>query len=269
MLWPKNMLFSLIRSDSGMYAPSLAGFNVTPPRFTSSVSSIGVNTRLALPLRSSWLSLSPTSVLTAIIAVAMLIPSAMASSATPLRRFWRRNDSNTRRRNMMLPGELCGSLCKIGAGDDRRGAVAGCVERKRITTPGLAHTLRINRRRAVLANQSIWTFVKTDGPANPASVKNCGDRTIGLAVAQETRFGALAVDAVPAELAHRQIGRGNGHAAFLIKSATGLIQCDLRGGRQSGPFLRIDDLRRHHKDKDKRGSANQPGPEPVALRRPL
>src|SRR5437667_2247284 len=149
-----------VNSDSRIKAPELAGFRFTPPRFTSRLSSTGVTTKLALCARSSTFILSPMSVATAIMAVLMLMPRAIASSANALRRVWRRNDSNRRRTNMGLP---CEDLCLPGqlVGGDHDGIAHNfCLERDGIASARLTHTLRIDRRSAVLARNPRGAFIE-------------------------------------------------------------------------------------------------------------
>src|SRR5205807_9470739 len=118
MLFFQKSFLILIKSDSWIKMPSLAGFRSTPPIFTSRLSAAGVIRRFALPVRNSWLSLSPISVATEIMAVVMLMPRVMASTANALRRTWRRKDSNKRRANIRLLGEHSNLPGKIGARDN-------------------------------------------------------------------------------------------------------------------------------------------------------
>src|SRR5262249_48928500 len=159
--------------DSAMNAPSLAGFKSTPPRLTSSVSSIGVITRLAPVERSSWLILSPIPAATAIMAVAMLMPSAMARKATLLRRFCRRNDSKRNRKNMSVR-ELPGLRGQV-RDTDHNGAAIGDDrgQRNRIAAARLAYALRIHRGCTILTNDSLRAFVKAYAATNLAGIKNC------------------------------------------------------------------------------------------------
>src|SRR5450432_43348 len=171
MLCPQKMLLILGRSDSAMNAPSLAGLRLTPPRFTSSVSSIGVRTRLPPLRRRSSLILSPTSLPTAIMAVAIVMPRAMARSATLLRRFCRRNDSKSRRKNMSVR-ELRELGPEVSDIDQNRIASLGGVQRNGVTSTALAYTLRVNGRRTVLADQTLRALVKANGTTNLTGVKD-------------------------------------------------------------------------------------------------
>src|SRR6478672_2523214 len=170
MLCPQKMPLILGRSDSGIYAPSLAGFKSTPPRFTSSVSSMGVSTRLPPLRRRSSLILSPTSLPTAIMAVAMVMPSAIARRATLLRRFCRRNDSKSRRKNMSMR-EL--RKLRPEVSDIDHNGIAGLrhVQGNRVAATALAHALRVDGSSAVLANQPLGPFIKADRAANFTGVK--------------------------------------------------------------------------------------------------
>src|SRR5882724_1544797 len=87
------------RSDSGRYAPELAGPKSTPPISRGSESASGVTTRLAPRDLNSSESRSPTSSETLSVAVATAMPSESAAAV----RNWRRVKlSAMRRRNMAI-----------------------------------------------------------------------------------------------------------------------------------------------------------------------
>src|SRR5215470_3188816 len=185
-----------------MNAPSLAGFTLTPPRLTSSVSSIGVMTRLAPVERSSWLILSPIPAATAIMAVAIVMPSVMARKATILRRFCRRNDSNKSRKNMSVR-ELTGLGSQVGDADHNRVAVGGRSGMKRygIASTGLTDALGIHRRRAVLADDPLRAFVKPDAAADLAGVEDRGHSSVRLAIEEEADLRSIHVATVAPQFA--------------------------------------------------------------------
>src|SRR5882724_7486900 len=134
------------RSASFRKAPSLGGFRFTPPISTSKVSSWGVTMRLAPYVRNSRLILSPISVATAIIAVATATPRAMATPASNLRRACRRNDSYTRRGNILFLFEVVAARRYVRLRDDHRVAGDLSFERDGIAAAGHADRLRINGR---------------------------------------------------------------------------------------------------------------------------
>src|SRR6478609_5843916 len=113
---------------------------------------MGVSTRFPPLRRRSSLILSPTSLPTAIMAVAMVIPRAIARRATLLRRFCRRNDSKSRRKNMSVRElrELGPEVSDIY----HNGIAILCrVQWNGIAATTLAHALRVNGSSAVLADE--------------------------------------------------------------------------------------------------------------------
>src|SRR5882724_8166463 len=90
------------RSDSGRYAPELAGRKSTPPISRGSESASGVTTRFAPRDLNSSESRSPTSSETLSAAVATAMPSESAAAVRNLRRGRRVKLSAMRRRNMAI-----------------------------------------------------------------------------------------------------------------------------------------------------------------------
>ena len=107
---------------------------------------------------------------TAIIAVAMLMPSAMASSATLLRRFCLRNDSNNNRRNITLRTVQSAAPGQRRKSQRNRHPVP--LQRNRVAAAGLAHALRVNGRSAVFADEPGRALIKADAAAYLAGVKD-------------------------------------------------------------------------------------------------
>src|SRR5215470_14700593 len=99
--------------------------------------------RLAPVARNSWLILSPIPAAIAIMAVAMAMPRAIASRATLLRRFCRRNDSKRSRRNISVR-ELPGLPRQVSDADHNSGAVMGRGKRNGVTPTRLAYALGID-----------------------------------------------------------------------------------------------------------------------------
>src|SRR5690348_4918985 len=114
-------------------------------------------------------------------AVAMLIPRAMASSASDFRRFWRRKDSSRRRSNIparKLPGLGLG----VGRADHDTATCFLCPQRNGVAAAALAYALRIHRRRAVLADQSAASFVKAHSSADLAGVEDGRNFAVRLTI---------------------------------------------------------------------------------------
>src|SRR5690242_4678706 len=159
MLWPQNVLLIFCKSASLMKAPSLAGFRLTPPRFTSRVSSIGVMSRFPPFRRRSASILSPTSAPTAIMAVAILIPRAMARRATLLRRFWRRKDSKSSRKNISVR-KYRGVGLQFSDIDHHQVTLLAGFQRNRVAAAALTNALRIDWSGAVLAHQTARSLIE-------------------------------------------------------------------------------------------------------------
>src|SRR5437016_8004079 len=100
------------RSDSGRYAPELAGRKSTPPISRGSESASGVTTRFAPRALNSSESRSPTSSETLSAAVATAMPSESAAAVRNLRRGRRAKLSAMRRRNMAIRGQRPATQCK-------------------------------------------------------------------------------------------------------------------------------------------------------------
>src|SRR5260221_3787017 len=120
----------LFRSDSGKYAPELAGRKSTPPISSGSESASGVTTRFAPSDLNSSESRSPTSSETLSAAVATAIPSESAAAVSSLRRGRRVKLSAISRKNIFVstfavrrldaalpfdrqPLHLSGSVCSV------------------------------------------------------------------------------------------------------------------------------------------------------------
>src|SRR5437763_2817840 len=231
MLWPQKIPFIRSKSDSRIKAPALAGFRSTPPRFTSRLSSMGVTTKLALCARSSTFILSPMSVATAIMAVLMLMPSAIANSANALRRVWRRKDSNRGRTNIGLPREYLCLLPQIIRGDHDGITHSFCFEWNRITSARLAHALRIDGRSTVLAGNSGGAFVETDRAADQAGIIDRGYLAVGFAIKQKPYLCAFHHGAVAVQVAVRNRRVGNNDLTVRERDIS------RRRKRRSGPLV--------------------------------
>src|SRR5258706_7512142 len=106
-------------------------------------------------VRSSRLILSPMSVATAIIAVATVTPRVIAAPASNLRRFWRLKDSYTSRTNILLLFEHTAAGRDVRLLNDHGIGCLSGLEGNRIAAARRAHRLRIDWRRAGLANDSV------------------------------------------------------------------------------------------------------------------
>src|SRR5205823_2798096 len=115
----------------------------------------------------------------------------IASSANALRRVWRRKDSNRRRTNIGLP---CKYLClfgKIVCGDHNGITHSFCFDWNRIASARLAHTLRIDRRSAVLAGDSRGALVEAHRSADRAGIIDRGHVAVRFAIKQKADLCAL------------------------------------------------------------------------------
>src|SRR6185312_14835923 len=261
MLCPQNVPLILGRSLSEMNAPSLAGFRFTPPRLTSSVSSMGVITRLPPLRRRSSSILSPTSLPTASMAVAMVMPRAMAKRATLLRLFCRRNDSNSRRKNISVR-ELRELRLQVRQVDHDGVALLDCMQRNGIAASRLAHALRVNGSGAVLTDYPGGTLVEPDRAADLAGIEKRCHLAIWLAIKQEAHLHTVHISAKAAQVAFGQIFRRDYDASTAVKG-------DLGGRGKRRQALGVNEFRRHHEDEDECSSHNQVGPKAFASSGPL
>src|SRR5438552_15994329 len=79
-----------------------------------------------------------------------------------------------------------GGEIRLGDGDR---VSAGCGgERNGIASARLAHSLRIYRRGAVLANQTAAGLIETDRTADVAGIHHRGHVAVGLAIEQKAHF---------------------------------------------------------------------------------
>src|SRR5579859_2971977 len=226
---------------------------------TSRLSANGVTSRLALPVRNSWLSLSPISVATEIMAVVMLMPRVMASTANALRRTWRRKDSNKRRANIRLLGEHSNLPGKIGARDNYGAGFSLAVfllnrlQRNRIAASRLADTLRIDRRRAILTGDSVGRLVKAHGAANLAGVEDSFYFVRRSAKQQKPYLRSIDIHAVAVQVAGLQVRNWN----FCLSIAVKRKRIRLGNGLST---LGVYKLRRDGHDKHESGEAEGHGP---------
>src|SRR5438067_6874243 len=95
-----------------------------------------------------------------------------------------------RRRNILFL-EVSYDRLQIGLLDDHRIAALAGVERDRITSTALAHTLRIHGSSTVLADKPLRCLVITDRAADLAGIEHGGDLAVGFLIKKESDLGAI------------------------------------------------------------------------------
>src|SRR5205823_3038963 len=115
-------------------------------------------------------------------------------------------------------------LREIVCGDHNGITRSFCFEGDRITSARLAHTLRIDRRSAVLAGYACSALVEAYRAADRAGIIDRGYLAVRLAIEQEADLCALYRGAVAVQVAVRNRCFGNNDLT--------VDECDLSGRRK-------------------------------------